>query len=151
MKRNSRDQFLADSAAFFAAHGMSPLSGRLFAHLLICEPAEQSFEMLCEAVDASRASVSTMTRLLTQMGLLERLPGRGRRLSYRLHEQAWTRLLEDDLASATRLSELARSGLTLAAKRPAEARRRLREMAEFYAFLEKHTAQMLKRWQGVRR
>jgi predicted transcriptional regulator len=143
--------FLQDVGAFFAAHGMSPIAGRLFAHLLICDPPEQPFESLCAALDASRASVSTMTRLLVQLGLVERLPGRGRRLSYRLHADAWTRLLEDDLRSATRLRELAASGLRLVGRRRAPSRRRLESMQRFYGFLEQHTARMLAQWKAARR
>jgi DNA-binding transcriptional regulator GbsR (MarR family) len=143
--------FLNEVGAFFAAHGMSPIAGRLFAHLLVCDPPEQSFEQLCEALDASRASISMMTRLLVQIGLLERLPGRGRRLSYRLHQDAWTRLLEDDLRSAARLRELATSGVRLLSRRRAPARQRLEAMQQFYAFLERETAQSLAKWKEARR
>ena len=144
-------RFLDDVAAFFAAHGLSPIAGRLFAHLLVCDPPEQSFEALCDALGASRASISMMTRLLVQIGLVERLPGRGRRLSYRLHPHAWTHLLEDDLRSATRLRELATVGLRhLRRKRP-QARQRLATMQQFYAFLEKETAHVLAKWKEARR
>ena len=144
-------RFLDDVAAFFAAHGMSPIAGRLFAYLLVCDPPEQSFETLCEALGASRASISMMTRLLVQIGLVERLPGRGRRLSYRLDPQAWTHLLEDDMRSAMRLRELATVGLRLLQRRRPQARQRLAAMQQFYAFLEKETAQVLTKWKEARR
>jgi DNA-binding transcriptional regulator GbsR (MarR family) len=142
--------FLDETGAFFAAHGMSPIAGRLFAHLLVCDPPEQTFEMLCEALGASRASVSMMTRLLVQIGLVERLPGRGRRLSYRLHADAWTRLLEDDLRNATRLRDLAAAGQRLLQRRRAQAKQRVDSMQRFYTFLEKETADMLKKWKQAR-
>jgi DNA-binding transcriptional regulator GbsR (MarR family) len=143
------ESFLEELGAFFAAHGMSPIAGRLFAHLLVCDPPEQSFEQLCKALGASRASISMMTRMLMQLGLLERLPGRARSLRYRLHVDAWTRLLEDDLRSATRLKELAQSGLRLLPRK--RSRHRLSEMQAFYAFLEEKTALMLTKWKELRR
>jgi hypothetical protein len=143
------DRFLDDFAGFFAAHGLSPIAGRLLAHLLVCDPPEQSFEMLCEAASASRASISTTTRLLAQLGLLERVPGRRRSFRYRLHSDAWTRLLEDDLRSAVRLRELATSGFALVKR--GRSRRRLEAMQAFYAFLETGTARLLATWQEARR
>jgi len=138
--------YLDDVGGFFAAHGMPPVAGRIVGHLLICEPPEQSFEALCKAVGASRGSVSTMTRLLAQLGLVERRPGSGRSLNYRMRDDAWTQLLEDDLRSAARLRAIAIEGLRLQQGRSTKSRQRLTAMREFYAFLELQTAGVLEAW-----
>ena len=56
------------------------MAGRILGHLLVCDPAHQTAEELARAIQFSRASVSTMTRLLIQSGLVERLvlPGHRR-------------------------------------------------------------------------
>jgi len=138
--------YLDQLGGFFATHGMPPVAGRLMAHLLICEPSEQRADELAAAVGASRASVSVMTRLLVQLGLIDRRSATGKTLVYRLHPDAWTRLLEDDLKSATRLREIAQAGLQLLGKRPPRARARLQRMRGFYQFLEDETAASLGRW-----
>jgi len=143
--------FPDDIGAFFAAHGIPFVAGRILGHLLVSEAPEQSFEDLCREVGASRASVSTMTRLLIQLGLIERRPGRGRTLVYRVRDDAWTQLLEDDLASAIRLRELASQGLRQLAGRPTASRRRLTEMRDFYAFLETRTRSVVDAWNKRRK
>jgi DNA-binding transcriptional regulator GbsR (MarR family) len=140
----TRDDYLDDVGNFFTAHGLPLVAGRLLAYLLVCDPPEQSFAALCTGVSASRASVSTMTRLLAQLGLVERRFGPARSVSFRLAQDAWTSLLEDDLASATQLRDFAKKGLSLV-KRPA-ARSRLTRMHAFYSFLEAETAATLAAW-----
>jgi DNA-binding transcriptional regulator GbsR (MarR family) len=141
-----RTKLVDEIGAFFEAHGMSRIAGQLFAYLLMSDPPEQSFDDLCAATGASRGSVSTMTRVLVQLGMLERLPRGGRKLAYRVHPDAWTRLLEDDLRSATRLRELAGRGLRVTSRQRPEARKRLQEMQQFYEFLERQTERSLAAW-----
>ena len=87
-----------------------------------------------------------MTRLLAQLGLVERRPSAGRSLCYRIRDDAWTQLLADDLRSATRLRAIASEGLRLQQGRGAKSRRRLLAMREFYTFVELQTASTLNAW-----
>ncbi len=64
-------------ALFFEEMGFPRMAGRILGWLLICDPPEQSAGQLAGVLQASKGSLSTMTRLLIQMGLVERvgLPG----------------------------------------------------------------------------
>jgi DNA-binding transcriptional regulator GbsR (MarR family) len=53
--------------------GLPRMAGRVLGELLICDPPAQSLTDLCDILQASKSSVSTTTRLLTEMGLIERV------------------------------------------------------------------------------
>lgn len=132
---------------FFEANGLPRTAGRVLGHLLTCEPAEQTFEQIVAASDASRSTVSVATRFLVQLELVERfsLPGE-RRDRYRLRADAWTALLKQDVASAKALRAFADEGLQLAKTAAPSVRSRLRGMREFFVFLEDAYTPVLTRW-----
>jgi len=133
---------------FFADHGLPPAAGRIFGHLLTCDPPEQTFDEVVTATGQSRSTVSVATRLLVQVGLAERFGLAGdRRDRYRLRPDAWTMLLKQDLAAATRLKLLADEGLGLLARQPPALRARLRAMKEFYGFLEEAHLPLVAAWE----
>ena len=134
---------------FFEDNGLPRMVGRVLGHLLICDGSEQTFDDLVEAVGASRSTVSVATRLLQQLNLVERfgVPGE-RRDRYRVREDAWTMLLKQDIAAATQLRTLAEEGLGLATNKA--SRTRMREMREFFVFLERAYAPILARWERER-
>jgi DNA-binding transcriptional regulator GbsR (MarR family) len=136
---------------FFEDNGLPRMAGRVMGHLLTCDPPEQTFDDVVEAVAASRSTVSVATRLLVQLGLVERFGvPRDRRDRYRLREDAWTMLLEQDMSAATQLKLLAEDGLQLLKSQPPAVRARLRAMKEFYAFLEEAYAPILAQWKKRR-
>ncbi|MEZ4612205.1 MAG: MarR family transcriptional regulator [Caldilineaceae bacterium] len=96
-------QFLEDFALHMEHQGLPRMAGRILAWLLICDPPEQSMPDLVEVLQASKSSVSTMTRHLIQFGMIERvsLPGE-RRFLPRYMPDYWFRQLE----GATRVCRL---------------------------------------------
>src|SRR5262245_10612167 len=78
--------FVEEMGLHFEYGGIPRMAGRIFGHLLVCDPPEQSAEELARSIQASRASVSTMSRLLIQTGLIERqvFPGKRHDL-FRIH------------------------------------------------------------------
>jgi DNA-binding transcriptional regulator GbsR (MarR family) len=133
---------------FFEDNGLPRIAGRLLGQLLVCDPPEQTFDQLVDALAAGRSTVSVASRLLIQLGLVERYAVRGeRRDRYRLHPGAWTAMLKQDLSAATQLKQLAEQGLDATAGKPAAARGRLKAMREFFVFLEGAYAPILSRWE----
>jgi DNA-binding transcriptional regulator GbsR (MarR family) len=63
-----------DVSLYFEQVGIPHMSGRILGVLLIADPLEQSIDDLCERLQASKSSVSTNARLLSEMGLDERVP-----------------------------------------------------------------------------
>lgn len=138
--------FVEELGDLFDQMGQQRIAGRIVGWLLVCDPPEQSAAELCEAVGASKASVSTVVRGLLASGLLERLgrPG-SRRTYYRVKPGAWTGLFVAKMRFTEMLHEIAERGLELVADDPGR-RGRLEEMARFYGFFRREMDRLLERW-----
>lgn len=124
--------------------GISRMAGRIFGCLLVADPPHQSLNQLADYLEASKGSVSTMTRVLIQLDLIERfaLPN-DRRDYYRIRKDVWTKHLTRMETKVAALRILAEKGLRIA---PVNARYSLEEMRDFHAFLEKQHPEMLENW-----
>lgn len=78
-----------DEAAFVEAmghymggYGMTPVAGRLWAWLLICDPPAQTAADLAEALKASRGAISGAAASLASVGMIRRVRRRGDRREY---------------------------------------------------------------------
>ncbi len=134
---DSLHHFVEEFALAYEAAGIPRTAGRILGWLMICDPPEQTASQLVEALGASKASISTMTRLLVQMHLIERVPKRGSRQNYfRIRPGTWSERVKSGLASLCIYKTLAEKGLRLLKNAPPQRRERLHEMRELYAFFE---------------
>jgi DNA-binding transcriptional regulator GbsR (MarR family) len=145
-------QFIEDVGILYGEMGLPRMAGRIFGWLLVCEPPHQSAEQLANVVKASKGSISSMTRLLIQMGMVERmgLPGR-RDTYYRIRSGSWSELMKTHLTNLTAFRKLAEQGLVLIATRDPESRKRLQELRDFHAFLEKEIPALIDRYDRERK
>ena len=107
---------------------------------------------LTEALQASKSSISTGTRMLIQMGIIERLslPGQ-RRDYYRVVPDSWSHVLEEKAQQQfTEFRRLAERGLALLAGASPARRQRLEEMRDFYVFMEREYPLILDHWRAHR-
>lgn len=141
-------QFVEDVGLLLERRGHPRMAGRILGWLLICDPPHQSIDELAETLDASKASISTMTRLLIQMDLLERigLPGE-RRDYFRIKPGAWAELMRETLEEILMARRLTERGLELLEGKPAELKQRLKEARAMYAFFEEEFPTLLERWE----
>ena len=121
--------------------GYPRMAGRILGWLLICDPPAQSAGGLADVLGASKGSLSTMTRLLIQVGLIERagLPGR-RRDYFRIKPGTWPQLIKVQMQSMTGLHQMVERGLAMLdaeGRGPPESTQRLQEAHDLYAFLER--------------
>ena len=145
-------QYVEEVALFFEQLSVLPrTAGRIFGWLLICQPPQQTMNDLVNALQVSKSSVSTATRILIQVGLAERisLPGE-RRDYYRLTADVWNKSIENRMIQVTALRELAGRGLSLLAETPSARRHRLQEMHDLYAFFEQEMPLLLARWRAAK-
>ena len=75
-------QFAKDMGQFFESGGLARMAGRVWAMLLVMNEPQLSALELQEALGASAGSISTATRSLLQLGLIERVNVRGERRDY---------------------------------------------------------------------
>ena len=75
--QNEEKKFIEEVGIVFEQTGLPRMAGRVFGWLLISDPPYQSPAELAEVLMASKGSISTTTRLLLQLGLVERfiIPG----------------------------------------------------------------------------
>ena len=139
--------FVEAMGQFLGSSGMTPMAGRMWGWLLICEPPEQSAANLALELQASRGSISGTARLLTTAGLIQRTTRRGDRREYfSVPAGGFEALFDTAMAAYARFNRLTARGLALMSDRPSTARVRLQEVHDIYAFLEREFPSLLERF-----
>ncbi len=143
----SLQDFIGRLGLVFERRGAPGMAGRILAFLLVAPEAVQSSGSIARAVRTSSGSVSINTRLLQQMGLIERTSVPGRRGAFfRARRDAWDVMFRsqiEDIRQFRHAFDLALDGLN----DPSPERvQRLREVREFYAFMEEELPALVERW-----
>jgi DNA-binding transcriptional regulator GbsR (MarR family) len=151
-RESEQQQFIEAVGLSFEQAGLPRMAGRILGWLLICDPPHQSPGELAEVLQASKGSISSMTRLLEQLGLIDRLSLPGERRDYfRIRGESWTALFKRRMELVSTFRQLADRGLALLSEHTPEQRRRLEEMRDMYAFFEYEVPRLLERWEQERR
>ncbi len=141
-------RFVEEVGMFFEQTGVPRMAGRILGQLIISDPPHQCTNELSEALTASKGSISTMTRLLIQIGLIERLSLPAVRYDFfRIRPGAWTHMIKQSGAQLTAFRQLAERGLELLENKSPLSRQWLEEMREMYAFFEREFPTLLERWE----
>jgi DNA-binding transcriptional regulator GbsR (MarR family) len=103
------------SMLFADEYGVPPIAGRILGWLMICDPPEQSAGQIAAAIGASKGSLTTNIRVLTDAGFVRRRTRPGERTNYyRVDDDAWETVIRRRLASLAQFRELAADGIALA-------------------------------------
>jgi DNA-binding transcriptional regulator GbsR (MarR family) len=82
--------FIEDIGLFFEQMGMPRMAGKIIGALLISDPPAQSLIDLSARLNASKGSISLMTRMLIEQGLIERVASpMPRQTYYRFRPGGW--------------------------------------------------------------
>ena len=137
-------QFVEEMGQFLGSIGMTPMSGRMWGWLLICEPAEQTAADVAAALHASRGAISGTARLLTSAGLIRRTTRPGDRREYfSAPAEALDSMLSSAGAIYRQMREIAERGLAATANRPPAARARLQEFHDVMTFVEQEVPRLI--------
>ena len=122
--------------------GAPRMVGRVLGWLLVCEPPEQSAAELAERLQASRGSISTATRLLLRMGMVDRVRARGERFDrFSARPNAWDEIIwRREQFTAPR--RVLRMGLEALGDEPPARRERLEELDALYAWWEQRIPEL---------
>ena len=134
----------------FERFGFQRMGGRMFALMLLSEETLFTQAQLAAALDASTGSVSTMVRLLEQLGFIERvsLPGH-RRDRFRLTEDPLVEMTVRRLEGAMQIVDIieaARATHNIGTK----ADERLGTAVDFYLFFVEAMGRTLAEWRESR-
>ena len=132
------------------SYGMPPMTGRVLAYLLVCDPPEQTAAQIGEALDASKGSISGATNMLVSFGLADRFRLRGERADrFRIRPDAWDQQVADQGAGEARA--LIGLGLEALAAEPAGRRARLEDLDTFYGWWQERAPRLVEEWQQYKR
>jgi DNA-binding transcriptional regulator GbsR (MarR family) len=110
MHSSSNERFIERIGRFFEAEGAPRTAGRILG-LMLLTPAELTLDEIAEALQVSKASISTNARRMEMVGVLERYSHPGdRRDFYRVPQDIAARLLERQLRRIRQLRELVEEG-----------------------------------------
>ncbi|ANP48500.1 DNA-binding transcriptional regulator GbsR (MarR family) [Streptomyces griseochromogenes] len=146
----SVSRFVEHFAAQLVEAGMPRMPSRVFAALLASDTGTLTSAELGEQLRISPAAVSGAVRYLSQVHMVsrERDPG-SRRERYRVHSDQWYEALTNREAIIKRWEDALRDGVaSLGADTPAG--RRLAETLDFFEFIERDVAELMKRWRAYR-
>ncbi len=136
---NAERSFIEEVGVVFEQTGLPRMVGRLFGWLLISDPPYQSPGELAEVLQASKGSISTSVRLMTQLGFIERhvIPG-SRHDHFRLQKDAIQKVIKHGLEQEiTMFKALSERSLEMMKDIPAKRKTWLKEMQSRYTYLEK--------------
>ncbi|MFH1132666.1 MAG: MarR family transcriptional regulator [Pseudomonadota bacterium] len=147
-----KKQFIEEVGILFDEFGLPRMAGRILGWLLVCEPLYQSASELGDVVGASKGSISTMTRMMVQRGLVERMGIPGKRSAYyRMKSGAHGLFLKSHLVLAKAFREITDRGLAIMAQEPASLQERLKEMRDFHVFFEREMPALIERYEKEHR
>ena len=151
MRKRDERQYIEEVGMVFEQSGLSRTAGRILGRLLISDPPHQDLNELADSLEASKSGVSTESRMLIRIGLIERIriPGE-RRNYYRITPGIWERSLQSKMEQITAFRQLADRGLDLLKKESPERRQPLESMHSLYALFERELPTLLKRWERER-
>jgi DNA-binding transcriptional regulator GbsR (MarR family) len=143
--------FIEDISLYFEQMGMPRMAGRVLGVLLISDPLEQSIDDLCEVLQASKSSISTTTRLLTEMGLIERVAAPvPRRVYFQFKPGGWVVFMRMRLRLMASLHQIAERGLELLQAKDPTLLERLQEAHDMFSLIEEELPALLEHVESKR-
>jgi len=144
-------QFIEEMAITLETRGFPRMAGRVLAWLMVCKPEHQSMPDLVEALDASKSSISTATRMLIQFDLIKRVSIRGERKDYYvIRESLWNNPMREAQEKVKSFRMIAEQGLQLLKNEPNVRTETLKEMKEVYDFWEKQFPLLQEKWDSLK-
>jgi DNA-binding transcriptional regulator GbsR (MarR family) len=146
MRYYEQRHFIEDISLYFEQMGLPRMAGRVLGVLLICDPPAQSLTDLCEILQASKSSISTTTRLLSEMDLIERAASPvPRQVYFQFKPGGWVVFIRQRLRLWASLHQIAERGLELLQDRDPFLQERLQEAHDIFSKIEDQLPGLLER------
>jgi MarR family len=143
---HEQSAFIEEMGQFLGGYGMTPMAGRMWGWLLLCDPPEQTAEQIADALGASRGSISGTARILVQAGFIRRTKKRGDRREYfSSPPEALDSMLMSAGAIYHQLRLIAERGLVAAGDAPGP-KARMQEFHDVISFIESELPRTIDRF-----
>lgn len=143
-------EFVEQMGLILQAEGLPRIAGRIMG-LMIVHEGPFGFNELSERLSVSRASISTNTRLLEDLGVIQRTATPGDRQDYfRLSRQPYARMLRGVVRRMHRAREVVKSTQEALPQDMEGAQDRLNELDAFYEALIESFVNVIDAWEAKR-
>lgn len=143
MTQNAETDFIEGMGLILQGDGMPRIAGRLMG-LFVLHGGPFSFTKLAERLEISRGSVSTNTRLLEDLGVIERVAMKGERQDFfRLAADPYARIIERKRERSIRAQETILRNAESLGDVGADGLARVGELANFFRVLADATDRAL--------
>jgi DNA-binding transcriptional regulator GbsR (MarR family) len=143
--------FVEAMGHYMGSYKMTPMAGRLWAWLLICEPPEQTAAALAESLQASRGAISGAAAFLSTVGMIRRVRRRGDRREYfSAPPGTFDTILRSAGSAYARLVEITEEGLAATSGRSPSSRARLEEVHDATVFIRDVLPNLIDQYLGDR-
>lgn len=144
--------FVEEFALVLERMGLVRMVGRTVGWLLVCDPPEQTFNQIAEALQASKGSISSSLKTLTTMRWVDKTTKPGdRRDYYTIRPAILPELTRQQSGMYEGLTETTSRGLALFDDPNGNQAARVREMHDFFVWMGKEMPALLDRWDAERR
>lgn len=148
---NSTFEFVEAFSLKIEELGHPRIYGQILGWLLICEPPYQSFPDLMDNLHISKASVSNITRMLIEQGLIEKVRIKGeRQIYFKLKKGSVVDFMQKQMKLALDLEEITAKGLAYAESEKNIDSERLKKANDFHHFLAEHTVDLIEKYKAER-
>lgn len=142
------EEFVERMGLIAEGDGLSRIAGRIMG-LMIIDGGPLSFTELAEQLAVSRGSISTNTRFLEHLGVIERVARRGDRQDYfQLATAPYVRLLQGSVDRAMKAHGVVSEARDQLSMTDEGTKRRLDELGAFYEELGNSFRDLAKRFSG---
>jgi hypothetical protein len=144
--------FVEDFALVLERMGLVRMTGRAAGWLLVCDPPQQTFGQIADALQASKGSISTALKTLVTMRWVDKISKPGDRKDYySIRPGILPELTRQQSGMYTDLTNMTSRGLTLFDDPNGEGAARVRDMHEFFVWMGKELPALIDRWDAEQR
>jgi DNA-binding transcriptional regulator GbsR (MarR family) len=141
-------RLIEELGLLFEMEGLPRMAGQIIGHLLFSRSPLVSSAELAEALQVTKGVISTTSRLLIGLELIERVKLMGDRRDYfRLKKRPWFHSFKQELYLISAYRQIAERGMVAIADYENERKEALEEMFELYSFLEREFPALIARWE----
>ncbi|MCK6691651.1 MAG: MarR family transcriptional regulator [Thermoanaerobaculia bacterium] len=142
-------QKVEQMGVFFERSGFAPVTGRVFAYLLVCDPPHKDFFAIQEFLKASKSAISNALAVLTNEGLVDYITFSGdRRRYFRINTNGWLSSLKNKLRRVGVLGDLLNDVLNERCESDCPAfNHELKKIIFFQSYLSKGIEQLIVEWE----
>lgn len=130
------------------ASAITPLAGRLFAYLLLSDPPYRNFYEIEEFLQASKSSISTALKALTNSGIVDYFTISGDRKRYfRVNTDRWLEVEKQRIQDAVTAMDMAQDVLHFRkGSEFKEFNEGVEKLVDFYSYISEGLQKMIDNW-----